>query len=146
MFKKLVFALVFTLVSTKGFALTDNEAQKAISYFYTHYVFGGHDLDKNSKLGTKRFLGKLQQLYEYGCETTCYATNALRTSFQDGLDGDEHTKLLSIIPRGKGWYRVSYKDMGHSGVTDVKLIKTGNTVQIDDFKQISEKVTSELSH
>ena len=31
--------------------------------------------------------------------------------------------ISSLLLKNKGWYRVSYRDMGHKGVTDVKVVE-----------------------
>ena len=66
--KRLATALLACLLSTQTLALTDEESKSAISNFYKQYVFGDKFLEKNSKLGTKGFLKKLQDYYEYDCE------------------------------------------------------------------------------
>lgn len=134
--KKLSATLLALLISTQAFALSDESAKSAISNFYKNYVFGRKDLAENTKLGTKKFLKKLQDAYEYDCEQgPCYAAYALRTGFQDG---NGSSKVVSISPKGKGWYRVEYRDMGHKGVTDVKVVEANGAVKLDDFKSISE--------
>lgn len=133
--KKFIFTLVFALISVKSFAFTDSEAKNFILSFYHNYVLDPtKDFDKNPKLvGTKRFLKKLSEDNEWDCEGICYDISRLRTSYQDG---ESISRVMSIKPRGKGWYRVSYKDMGHDGVTDVKLISEGNKIKFDDYKQV----------
>ena len=131
--KRLAVALLACLLSTQTLALTDEKAKSAISNFYTQYVFGDKFLEKNSKLGTKRFLKKLQDYYEYECEDVCYAAYALRTSAQDG-NGESY--IVSISPKGKGWYRVEYQDMGWKGITDVKVVEAHGIVKLEDFKSI----------
>lgn len=142
--KKLIFTLAFTLISVKSFAFTDNEAKEFILSFYNNYVWSDStkDLANNPKLGTKRFLRKLSESYEYDCyKKTCYDTRGtLATGYQDvKSDFEQSSRIMSITPRGKGWYRVSYKDMGHDGVTDVKIISVGNMIKIDDYKRVSPR-------
>jgi hypothetical protein len=136
--KRLATALLACLLSTQTLALTDEESKSAISNFYTQYVFGDKFLEKNSKLGTKGFLKKLQDYYEYDCEDVCYATYTLRTTAQDG---NEESQIVDISPKGNGWYRVEYQDMGWKGITDVKVIEANGVVKLEDFKSIFDGAT-----
>ncbi|WP_159991198.1 hypothetical protein [Pelistega ratti] len=135
--KKMTIALLALLVSTQVFAISVNDAQSAISNFYTQYVFGIKDLAKNKKVGTAHFLQKLQDLYEYDCEDTCYATEALRTGAQDELEENAKSKIINITPKDNSqWYRVEYLDMGWKGITDIKVVKENDIIKIDDFKSV----------
>jgi len=60
----------------------------------------------------------LEGLWEADFDNS-YSWWDFRTAFQDGPS--EESALESIDPLGDGWYRVSYSDMGHTGITDVKV-------------------------
>lgn len=139
--KKFIFTLVFALISVKSFAFTDNEAERFILSFYNNYVWSDSTkyLTNNPKLATKRVLQRLADAYEWDCdkEPCYYPRGELATGYQDvKSEHEQSSRIMSIKPRGKGWYRVSYKDMGHDGVTDVKLISEGNKIKLDDYKRV----------
>ncbi len=140
--KKLGLMAVLCLISGQVLAaVPEAPAKQAIQHFYHHYVFGGHDLVENAdKVGTQKLLSKLQAAYlqEYDCDDQpCYGVWVFRTGAQDGSGASKVTKIQA---RGEDWYRVTYWDMGHSGVTEVKVVQTGGSIKIDDYKKISEKM------
>lgn len=137
--KKIVFLFsLFVLSSNYAFADVNHaEAKELISQFYKQHVFG-NGLDKldADRIGTSRFLKKLERAYgtEYDCEEKpCYGIWALRTGAQDG----EGVSFVSNIqPKSNGWYRVNYRDMGFKGTTDVKVIEKNGVIKIDDYKKV----------
>ena len=139
--RKVILAIsLFVATTNYAFAdFTDSEANEIISQFYKQYVFGNEELGVNAqRFGTSRFLKKLERAYsaEYDCEDApCYGIWELRTGAQDG----EGTSILSNIQpiiKNKGWYRVSYRDMGHKGVTDVKVVEKNGIIKLDDYKRV----------
>lgn len=121
-------------------SISTQESKQLIGSFYNQYVFGNEELDNTnaSNWGTQKFLKKLKQDYEYDCESDdCYAAYALRTGAQDG---DGTSSVTSITPRSNGWYRVSYRDMGWKGVTDVKVVGVNGIPKLDDYKFVSSNV------
>ena len=63
----------------------------------------------------------LSSLWEADYAET-YSFWRFRTGFQDGPSSE--SSVESIEPLGDGWYRVTYSDMGHPGVTEV-LVENG---------------------
>ncbi len=107
--------------------------ENVIRKVYKTFVFG-YSESSPKKYFTPKALKKLEAAYEYDCDYggPCYGYWALRTGAQDG-NGSSNIKSITPIDGKEGWYRVEYSDMGHKGVTDIK-IKDG---KIDDYKRIS---------
>lgn len=104
--------------------------EQLIRTVYKKYVF---DYSESSpkKYFTAKALKKLKAAFDYDCdEGDCYGFWDLRTGAQDGPS--DVSKVTSIEPEEDGWYRVSYKDMGLSGVTRIKIVDG----KIDDYKRI----------
>lgn len=128
-----------------GTAVSTQEAKQLITKFFNTYVLadiGGKQLDNTnaSNWGTPKFTNKLKKAYEaeYDCEMhDCYAAFDLRTGAQDGSGT---SGVTSVTPRKDGWYRVSYRDMGWKGVTDVKVVSVNGIPKLDDYKLISSNV------
>ena len=70
--------------------------------------------------------GLLKRIWEKEYEGT-YSVWVFRTGLQDGPE--DTSKLLSITPTQKGWYKVVYLDMGNRGETLVHVSKG----VIDDY-------------
>lgn len=143
--KKIAALAMSLLLSSNTFAgdktVSNQEAKQLITKFFNTYVLadiGGKQLDNTnaSNWGTPNFTSKLKKVYEaeYDCDThDCYATFDLRTGAQDGPG-------TSVTPRGNDWYRVSYRDMGWKGVTDVKVVNVRGVPKLDDYKLVSSNV------
>lgn len=146
MMKKLVLSILLS-VATSHYAMadfTDREASEIISQFYKQYVFvfvGRKEFNSDAhSFGTSRFLKKLERAYSaaYDCyRAPCYGFWALRT---DAQDGDGASILSDIRPtKNKGWYRVSYLDMGHKGITDVKVVEKNGIIKLDDYRRVYQR-------
>lgn len=112
-------------------AVVDHSAnEQLIRTVYEKYVFGWSESSPRPYF-TNNALRKLKAAYDYDCENgECYEYAELRTNAQDGPS--DVSKVTSIEPEEDGWYVVSYKDMGNSGVTRVKIVDG----KIDDYKRI----------
>lgn len=136
--KKLGLVVLMVLMSSQVLAdINEQQAKQAITRFYHTYVFGGGDLaNQGRRVATQRLLAKLESVYrdEYDCNNRhCYAAYDLRTSAQDG---NGTSRIVSITPKANDWYRVTYRDMGFRGITDIKVVESNGTIKLDDYKRI----------
>ncbi len=72
----------------------------------------------------------LDALWEADYEET-YSWWNFRTGYQDGPS--QESSLKNIKSLGKGWYKVTYSDMGIDGSTDVKL-KGGKIIDYRPYR------------
>ena len=72
----------------------------------------------------------LDAIWEADYEET-YSWWNFRTGYQDGPS--QESSLKNIESLGKGWYKVTYSDMGNNGSTDVKL-KGGKIIDYRPFR------------
>ncbi|MDE7412895.1 MAG: hypothetical protein K2N05_03765 [Muribaculaceae bacterium] len=108
--------------------------ERVIRKVYKNFVLGPSEGESSpKKYFTAKALKKLQAAYEYDCDQgPCYAFWDLGTGAQDG-DGKSAVKSVTPIEGEDGWYRVEYTEMGHQGVTNIKIVDG----KIDDYKLIS---------
>lgn len=112
-------------------AIVDEHAAnyEVIKTVYNEFVFGSSE-ESPEPYFTPALLKKLADEYEFDCfEGNCYAFYVLRTGAQDGTDIQE---VISIEPDEDGWYDVNFNDMGHIGMTKIKMVDG----KIDDYKPI----------
>ena len=101
-----------------------------INTVYNTFVFGSSKKSPKPYF-TDKALRKLKAAYDYDCEGgNCYAYWELRTDAQDGPN--DVSRITSIEPGDDGWYVVSYKDMGISGKTRIKIVNG----KIDEYKRL----------
>lgn len=111
--KKFLYVIAaFLLISCAG----NNSDVRVITDFY-NAVLGKTEMT-DELLQQSLSQEVLSNLWEADYENT-YSWWAFRTGYQDGPS--DVSTLDGIEPLGKGWYRVSYTDMGFQATTDVKL-------------------------
>ncbi len=67
-------------------------------------------------------LKKLEQAHDYDCyEDVCYAVWSFRSGVQDCVTYACETKILSITPKGDGWFTYEFLDMGKQGRRDILI-------------------------
>lgn len=106
-------------------AIDESTADIALlQQFYEKCVFGSAS---PKKYCTSKCLKRLAAANEY--DAGGYAVWEFRT---DNQDGSGASMVTDVQPDDDGWYTVSYKDMGHKGITKV-LVEDG---KIADYKRI----------
>lgn len=107
-----------------------SDPEQFLKNLYTDYVFGNKNFKKIKSHFSKKIIKKLTDSYSY--DGKGYATWLFRTGYQDGPS--DISSVYEIIPEAQNWFRVTYSDMGHLGVTRFKVKMIGERVFIDDFQ------------
>ena len=105
----------------------DNSEQdiKIIKEWYD-YVIGTKDITDNAL--NKYLSSDLKKRLWTEDYDGCYEFWQFRTTAQDCNPDGDISKIENITNEGDGWYTVSYKDMGWSGLTKIK-VKNGKIVE-----------------
>lgn len=114
--KKCLVALSVCLVLLSGCQSQEKKDFSLVRDFYEHVLGLKPMTDKYLKKTLSQDV--LNSLWEADYGDT-YSFWKFRTGFQDGPSNE--SSVESIEPMGDGWYRVTYSDMGHPGITDVRV-------------------------
>lgn len=116
------------ITETVSIESSEETDEQLIRTIYDKFVFGFSDENPNSYF-TPKAIKSLQDAYDYDCpDNDCYGYWELRTGTQDGPSNE--CGITSIESQGNGWFIVSYKDMGLSGKTRIKVVDH----KIDDYE------------
>ena len=124
---------------TDASTLNSYGCEEFLYTLYKDYVFGASDFNKIApKILSQEVSQFLQDNYGYILEEgeIGYAVWMFRTGYQDGPN--DVRVFERFIHLGGGWVRVYYTDMGHDGVTDLKLEIHNGAIRIADMR--SEQV------
>lgn len=128
--------------STSSTSLNSVQVKAFLKNFYNKYIFKTQKADMSfeeavQKSCTKALQKHLQDAYEYECEDgPCYAEGCFLSGLQDGPS--EVSKLISIVPAGNNWYKVTYLDMGNKATTRIHCILESGKLKMDKIKEASE--------
>lgn len=110
-------------------AARDKEAIDFITDMYNEHKY--EDDNFLRKHCTAKVIKKLEADFEY--EGGGLASWDFRSGAQDGPSN--RYGIVSVTPKGGGWYDYSYYDMGTKGLNSIKLIWTDGEIMIDGIKQ-----------
>lgn len=122
-------------------SLDATQVKTFLKNFYNKYIFKTQKADLSFEEAvqascTKALQKYLQDAYEYECEDgPCYAEGCFLSGLQDGPS--EVSKLISVVPAGNNWYKVTYLDMGNKATTRIHCIIEGGKLKMDKIKEAS---------
>ncbi|MCM1110830.1 MAG: hypothetical protein NC336_06460 [Clostridium sp.] len=113
---------VDTVELKPGPVVSENAAEQQAAWrvgeFYRRCVLEGPDVMYAESVCSPALLQRLSRIYSETFDGTGYAFWEFRT---DAQDGDGQSVVISVTPRGNGWYRVEFLDMGTLASMTVKV-------------------------